>query len=395
MVTANETPIGKPGWRTPQMHKQLIRKRYAFTLVELLVVIAIIGILVALLLPAVQQAREAARRTACVNKLKQIGLAMQNHVSSLQVFPTGGDQPNNSISDYMSGGTSNPGTPNGPNRQGLGWGYQILPYIEEGAVKGITTQAQLQSSTIPLYNCPSRRSPTARPTGGATAPILSDYASAQPLTKPCGNNFQYTINDTWPFDPGQGSAVFGLLSYWCTNSGPPRDNATYDGVIVRTPYRVNGCTGTCRRATANAPALGEEVKGVPKATKPGKIRDGLSHTLVIGEKLVRNDRYQGGGPSDDRGWSDGWDPDTVRTTAYPPLSDRDNGICYNPNRQISKYCTGEPFADVLFFGSAHPAGINAAYADGSVRSISFDIDHIIFNAAGTRNGREVFTDEVP
>ncbi len=367
------------------------KHRYAFTLVELLVVIAIIGILVALLLPAVQQAREAVRRTACVNKLKQIGLAIQNHVSSLGIYPTGGDQPNNSIANYMSGGTANPGQPNGPNKQGLGWGYQILPYMEESAVKGLVSQAQLQSSEIPLYNCPSRRSPTQRASGGLTAPILSDYASAQPLTKPCGT-FNYNITQTWnPFEPTRGSMTYALLSYWCITSGAPRDNATYDGVIVRTPWRVNGCTGTCRQATANAPAVGEEVRGVPRATKPGKITDGTSHTLVIGEKLVRSDRYAGGGPSDDRGWSDGWDPDTVRTTAFPPLSDRDAAVCYNPSVQISKYCTGEPFADVLFFGSAHSSGMNSAFADGSVQSISFDIDHIIFNALGTRNGREVIS----
>ena len=183
-----------------------------FTLVELLVVIAIIGVLVALLLPAVQAAREAARRTACVNQLRQIGLSLHNHQSALKVFPTGGDQPNNDIANYMSGGRNNPGQPNGPNRQGLGWGYQILPYIEEGAVKGIVTQGQLQSTAIPLYNCPSRRSPTQAQTNNPNAPILTDYAAAQPLTKPCGGA-NYNITQTWPFNPQQGSAQYGRLSF--------------------------------------------------------------------------------------------------------------------------------------------------------------------------------------
>ncbi len=93
--------------------------RHGFTLVELLVVIAIIGVLVALLLPAVQAAREAARRTDCSNRLRQVGLSMQNHVDALKVFPTGGSGPNPNIAAFLTGGR-----PNGPNRQGLGWGYE-------------------------------------------------------------------------------------------------------------------------------------------------------------------------------------------------------------------------------------------------------------------------------
>ena len=134
-----------------------------FTLVELLVVIAIIGILVALLLPAIQAAREAARRTQCKNNLKNIGLSIQNFYSTYKFFPTGGTEPNPPITSYLKDTYSVPnsvarvGPPNGPLEQGLGWMYQILPFLEEGAIKGIVQQSQLQNNPIPLYNCPSRR----------------------------------------------------------------------------------------------------------------------------------------------------------------------------------------------------------------------------------------------
>src|SRR6478736_2966650 len=139
-----------------------VRIPIGFTLVELLVVIAIIGILVALLLPAIQAARESGRRAQCQNHLKQIGLAMHNHISSLSVFPTGGDGYNPDIRNYLTGtDVNNPanstGVPNGPNQQGLGWGYQLLPYLEEDALKGITTMGRLASAKVALYFCPSRR----------------------------------------------------------------------------------------------------------------------------------------------------------------------------------------------------------------------------------------------
>ena len=129
-------------------------KRYsrAFTLVELLVVIAIIGILVALLLPAIQAAREAARKIQCKDNLKNIGLACLNHVDSLKVFPTGGLTWGMFI-DYCVDGDKLVG----PEKMAIGWGFQILPYLEEGAVHNITTHTEVRGKVIPIYICPSRR----------------------------------------------------------------------------------------------------------------------------------------------------------------------------------------------------------------------------------------------
>jgi hypothetical protein len=115
----------------------------------------------------------------------------------------------------------------------------------------------------------------------------------------------------------------------------------------------------------------------------------LSNTLLVSEKYVRSDMYGGLLPngtspySDDKGWTDGWDPDALRSTGLAPVPDADvQGFS-----TLQNYYTGNGF-DVLFFGSAHTSGINCVNADGSVRSVSFTVDTTVFNALGTRNGEE-------
>src|SRR5215213_5747053 len=128
--------------------------RRGFTLVELLVVIAIIGVLVALLLPAVQAAREAARRSQCVNNLKQIGLALLNYESVRKTFPSGVE------TDGPTGGTT---------RVFTGWTREIMPFSENLALKNMydpgsatppvsvidTAAQQYRETPVPLYTCPS------------------------------------------------------------------------------------------------------------------------------------------------------------------------------------------------------------------------------------------------
>ena len=132
-----------------------MNRRTAFTLVELLVVIAIIGVLVALLLPAVQAARESARRTQCINNLKQMGIAVHNHVDTFVVFPTGGNVPWPVVSDYFSNGGT--GAPKVPTSKAWAGRYQILPFMEKGNIYNLRTQAAVETSFVKEYFCPSRR----------------------------------------------------------------------------------------------------------------------------------------------------------------------------------------------------------------------------------------------
>jgi len=291
-------------------------------LVELLVVIAIIGILVALLLPAIQAARESARRTTCVNQLKQMGLAIQNHVDARGVFPTGGAGFNPRIEDYVSGGINNPGVPNGPTKQGLGWAYQILPYLEQNAVHGLVSTNQLKQTIVPFYACPSRRSAQVMDTAasiGAGAVAIMDYASAQPMTTVCGGTGQkYDIGLTHPFQGSISNSV-AQAAFWCTSPArtPTTNDSVFDGVIVRILWK------RIIAATATSPARGKFLSGGTRSVKPAQIIDGMSNTLMISEKFVRSDMAESNiGPtgqisySDDSGWTDGWDPDTVRFTGY-------------------------------------------------------------------------------
>ncbi|MCC9608188.1 DUF1559 domain-containing protein [Blastopirellula sp. JC732] len=140
------------------------RKRFGFTLVELLVVIAIIGVLIALLLPAVQQAREAARRMSCTNNMKQMGLALHNYHDTHQVFPPGLLHPDSSAT---TGATSS-WFPFSKWANGYGWGTFILPFMEQNGLHDALESIPVWSApnaqvSISAYECPSDPSPSLNP----------------------------------------------------------------------------------------------------------------------------------------------------------------------------------------------------------------------------------------
>jgi prepilin-type N-terminal cleavage/methylation domain-containing protein/prepilin-type processing-associated H-X9-DG protein len=348
-----------------------------FTLVELLVVIAIIGILVALLLPAVQAAREAARRTQCVNQLKQMGLALLNHEGTFGVFPTGGNVPHPKIECYLTdtqvgsnpcrtaSGAQPTGAPLGAESQGLGWAFQILPYLEEGAVHGLNTSAALEQAPIEMFFCPSRRAPTQHVTqegGQSISRWLSDYAGAMPYNQQIYQNLSATIRKSiyeseagfW----GSGDTTGGIWKV-------VRGYAPFMGVIVRTDYNAWG-------GEASGPPGGPN--GNTKPTRMAKITDGASKTLVVAEKWLFTADYVGGQWHDDRGWSDGWDPDQMRA-AYLQIG---------PDSKKLEIFTDINRTNGFRFGSAHAAGVNAVFADGSVRSINYDITPTEFNRLAHR-----------
>ena len=341
-------------------------RRLAFTLVELLVVIAIIGVLVALLLPAVQAAREAARRTQCKNQVKQMMLSMHNHESAKNAFPSGGIGPWPQIQNYLSG---TGGTPFGPDKQGISWAFQILPYLEGQQVYNIKTNAQLESTAVPMYYCPSRRPPTKSPTQGT---YLMDYAAAVPAQTRSQRTTAVnwlTPNAAW----GITGCALGSNQFWGSTGGNLRfetdmtaPNLTsspsyvgYMGVIVRSEY----CQ-SCPR---------EKNLGFYSKISFQQITDGSSNTLVLGEKRLQPSLYEIGDWHDDKGWSDGWDPDTLRSTHCQPAPDQDMTGASNGRDAL-------PYS----FGGGHTEMFNAGFADASVRSVRFDVDVELLNRLANR-----------
>ncbi|HZN34238.1 MAG TPA: DUF1559 domain-containing protein [Pirellulaceae bacterium] len=295
----------------------LVRQgRRAFTLVELLVVIAIIGVLVALLLPAVQAAREAARRIKCSNSVKQFGLAFQTHHDSLGIFPDGGEN----WSTLAFPRTFQQGSPATAPNQNWGWGYQILPYIEQTNVWTNGNDDTVRGAMLPIYFCSSRRKPMTIIVGPTTPNVpaaMIDYV---------GNG---------------GTDAF--LS--------PVQTQVLNGIVVDIPTAAwgNGTDGVVvRKPTGGFPNRGPSLR-------MSMLTDGTSNTLLIGEKRLRPENLGRAQAHDDQGFTSGWDRDEVCWCHIPPDIDRRGQDGF------------------LQFGSAHPSGFNAVFCDGSVRLIRYTI----------------------
>ncbi len=307
------------------------RNRPGFTLVELLVVITIIGILIALLLPAVQSAREAARRTQCANNLKQIGLACLSHLEANGHLPTDGWGPR---------WVGDPDRGFGMNQPG-GWGYNILPFVEQENIymlpadqnAGTVTAAQdagakqMIETPLSLMNCPTRRRAITYPNTFGTGRYLN-------ATDPgsCARSDYAACAGTQ--SGGSGSA-YAPTSYDDVDSQPP----TFTDWMIDNDLTHNG---VCYQRSQ---------------VRMADIRDGSSNTYLVAEKYLNPDRYYDGqDPTDNECFYIGDDPDMVFKVYTPPYQDRPAATHWS--------C----------MGSAHSSGCNAVFCDGSVRTISYSID---------------------
>lgn len=309
-------------------------RRSAFTLVELLVVIAIIGILVSLLLPAVQAAREAARRSSCMSNLKQLTLAMTMHHDTAKHFPTGG----------WGGGWVGVPERGFSERQPGGWIHNVLQFMEHKNVYEMATPGppfdsfkERDATPIEVFNCPTRRVARAYPNAFPLAATFngyhadlqarSDYAVCvgdPPFVEMVGQPTTFAAGDN-PNFPWPNTSQFTGVSF-------PRSN-----VRLR------------------------------------DVTDGTSNTYMLGEKYCDPFTYRNGtSQSDDWSMYTGHQDDIARSTflGWTPRPDT-RGLALRTH-----------------FGSAHPGACLFGFCDGSVRSVTFTVDAQVHRRLGNRHDGE-------
>jgi len=337
--------------------------RRAFTLVELLVVIAIIGVLVALLLPAVQSAREAARRMSCQNNLKQMGIALHNHHDVKLTFPPGClNTGQNGTAVYTT------------------WSIEILPFMEQQAlfqqydqslVNTHATNRLVGQARLAAHECPSdpHRFKLEPPASGPDTTNNWRHGSYRAVSGICGNPVGHGAWDT--FEP----------QLW-PNGIMDRG---WRGVLHSTSTAYNGVANQSAMSTAVTSASVSQM-GPPERFQ--NITDGTANTLMVGELTFIDVTRRG------TFW------------AYGYASYNQSSICLESRQLTHKYgnnvptplpngsgCFGTPglYADQMCkraFGSLHSNSINFVMADGSMKTISYNVDLTVARAMASIEGGE-------
>lgn len=302
-----------------------------FTLVELLVVIAIIGVLVALLLPAIQAAREAARRNQCINNLKQTGLALQMHHDAKKLFPQG-----------RNGTSPGPGTATTP--LAVSWAFQILPYMEQNNIFDSLVNtarvddqlnARAMRSPVDTFYCPSRRSPAA--------------------------DRDFDNDDTSPAEASRGVAAGG-------------DYAGSAG--LRHNYSKSATEDS-------AAALAEGTLYTQSRVSLRNVSDGSAFTLGIGEKYILTE--------DEARAQDGFSEDRMhyyqRDTAFfsgdnigTIMAGTNCGIAHG-TAPTGSDCSIQNLDEL--FGGPHSQTCNFVFLDGHVQGIQQSVDPIVLQRLST------------
>jgi len=307
-----------------------VHVRKGFTLVELLVVIAIIGILIALLLPAVQSAREAGRRAQCANNLKQISLALHIYEQTHRCLPYGA-----SFS----------------NKQGGTWAAFILPHIEQNNVfeqfdftRRIWDSVNRPAvrTVIPTYICPSDAGPDKALMGGRIQ---------------VGSN-----------NPGESMGL-----WYPTSMGPTRDGTGPDRACVYCPEPWSADSYCCAMTADYGCCGNNRQPGVGIMDRDAhtvafmEIRDGLSNTLMVGETIPEQCTFNGA-------YNHNF-PIAGTTIPLNTFEETREGV-------DNLWYTG------CGFKSRHPGGANFALADATVHFVSENIDYKLYNELGSRAGGE-------
>jgi prepilin-type N-terminal cleavage/methylation domain-containing protein/prepilin-type processing-associated H-X9-DG protein len=333
--------------------------RAAFTLVELLVVIAIIGVLVALLLPAIQAAREAARRSQCLNNLKQLALGAMNHEAAKKALPYG--RKFDRWDTYT-------------------WTQVILPQIEQPAVYALYW-------TLPNEKWDNGAAP------GANGPIGNDVRLRQ--ARHTKIPLYYCPSDITPQPNEMDTLAYGFWrgSYrGCTGAGDMYGNriAAVDGDIP---------PGAWAGAMAAVSTVGQTPLPIQRGVRLKDIGDGTSNTILFSEGIVPTVPDWGGAMGETIYGNMGGALFSTYTGPNSSDADKINGICpadrgdtsYKaPCISLNGGPQGTPAGAGVYAAArgVHPGGVNVSMVDGSVRYVVDGVDLAVWRAAGTRDYQE-------